>query len=270
MAHRGGDQDVDARDRLECERAHFQMRLAQSGLHRVDDLAREESRDDRCLRAPTALSDERLEVVAVECVADRAVADAVVARRIVYGMRLGELLLCCLYAGKVEVALLCGRDRPRDILRRLGGHRVERAPRCGDGGTVERARTLGEAPFDLADDCRDLRHIVNLSVEHGTCLMLHAFRCKDVEDTLTLLGDNADDAARTDVECKDKLCLPLAARRAKRRCALVLFRTAAALCRLPFRLLLYTLFGAAAPFCGLLRGGNFFVDILQIRHFCLP
>ena len=91
-----------------------------------------------------------------------------------------------------------------------------------------------------------------------------------MEGALTLLGNDADDTARADVECKNEFCLALAARCAERGCALVLFRSAAALRRLLLRLLLYAFFGAAAPFCGLLRGGNFFVDILQIRHFCLP
>ena len=135
---------------------------------------------------------------------------------------------------------------------------------------MQRPRALGEPPLDLADDRRDLRHIVNLPVEHGARLVLHALRGEDVEDALTLFGDDADDAARADVERKDELRLPLAARRAECRGALLFLRTAAAFRRLLVRFLLYAFFGAPAPFCGLLRGGNFLVDLLQIRHFCLP
>ena len=59
--------------------------------------------------------------------------------------------------------------------------------------------------LDLADDGGDLRHIVNLSVEHGARLVLHALGRENVEQTVPLLGNDADDTARADIERKDKL-----------------------------------------------------------------
>ena len=152
-----------------------------------------------------ALTDESLEFVVIERIADRAVADAIVARRIVDRVRMGKLSLCRLHARKVEIALLCGRDGARDLLLRLGGHRVEGASRGSHSSALECARALGEAVLDLADDGSDLRHIVNLSVEHGARLVLHALGRENVEQTVPLLGNDADDTACADIERKDKL-----------------------------------------------------------------
>jgi len=110
------------------------MSLAQSRLHGVNDLPREECGNDGRLCLASALSDERLEIVAVEGIADRAVSDAVIARRIVDGVGMGEPALCFLHACEVEVALLCGCDNACDILLGLCRHRIERTP--GSGGLV--------------------------------------------------------------------------------------------------------------------------------------
>ena len=269
MAHRRWDEDVDARDRLEGQRAHLKMRLAQRGLHGVDDLTREEGRNDGCLRVSAALSDERLELVAVELVADRAVADAVVARRIVDRVRVCKLALSRLHTGKVEVALLRGRNRARDVLFCVGGHRVECASCSRDGGTAQCARALREPAFDLADDGGNLRHVVNLTVEHGARLVLHALCGEDVEQPVALFGNDADDAARADVECKDQLCRAFAAHGCMTCCARALLRTAAFFGGSVLRLFLYALFGTATFFCRRVLG-SLFVRFIQIRHVDLP
>ena len=268
VTHCGGDEDIDARNRFEGERAHLKMCFAQRRLHGVDDLTREEGGDDRRLCVSAALPDEGFELVAVELVADCAVADAVVARRIIHCMRVGELPLCCLDTRKVKIALLCGRDRTRDLLLRLRRHRVE-CTSCGShGGTAECARTLGEAAFDLANDGGDLGNIVNLAVEHGSRLVLHAFRGEDVEKTIPLFGDDTDDAACADVERKDQLCRPLTARCDLRGSGFPLLWTTALLGGSVLRIFLYAFFGAAALFG---RGGvHFFVRFIRIRHVDLP
>ena len=216
-----------------------------------------------------ALTDERLELIAVEGIADRAVADAVVTRRVVDRMGVRELSLCCLYTCEVEVALLCGRDRARDVLIRLGGHGIECAPRRCDRRTVQCACAFGEAALDLADDGGDLRHVVNLSVEHSTRLVFQALGGENVEEPLPLLGDNADDAARADVEREDEFRWALAARCGLHGTRIALLGAAALFCRRVLRLLLHAFFRAAA----LLRGCvcvYFFVCLIQIRHFDLP
>ena len=174
MAHRRWDEDVDARDRLKREGAHLEVRLAQCRLHGVHDLSRQKGCNDVRRRLAPALPDERLELVAVERIADCAVADAVVARRIIDGVGVGQFLLCLLHARKVEVALLRGRNRAREVLLCIRCHRVEGTPCRRHSSTGQRPCTLHEAVFDLADDGSDLRHIVNLPVEHGTRTVLEA------------------------------------------------------------------------------------------------
>ena len=83
MAHRRRNEHVDPRDWFEGERTHLKVCLTQCRLHGVDHLTREKCGDDRRLCVSAALSDERLELVAVEHIADCAVADAVVTRRII-------------------------------------------------------------------------------------------------------------------------------------------------------------------------------------------
>ena len=266
MTHRRRDEDVDACDRFEREGAHLEVRLAQCRLHGVHDLARQKGCDDGRRRFAAALSDERLEFVAVERVADRAVADAVVARWIIDRVGVGEFLLRLLYPCKVEVTLLCGCNRAREVLLCIRCHRVEGTPCRRHSSTGQRPCTLHEAVLDLADDGSDLRHIVNLPVEHGARAVLEAIGRQDVQQSVALFGDNADHTARPNIERKDKLLRPLAAC----RCGLFGFlRTAALLCR-RFRLLLHTLLGAAAPLCGRRCSGGLFVRCIQIRHFDLP
>ena len=182
---------------------------------------------------------------------------------------MGELLLCRLYTRKVEVALLCGRDRARNVLLCLGGHRVERASCGGDGGAAECPRALGEAALDLADDGGDLRHVVNLSVEHGARLVLHALGSEDVEQAVALLGDDSNDAARANVERKDKFCGALAAWCGMHRCGLILFWAAALFGSGILRFLLHALFRTPAFLCGCVCS-HLFVRFIQIRHFDLP
>ena len=269
MAHRRRNEDVDARDRLEGQSAHLKMCLAQCRLHGVDDLTREEGCNDRRLCVPAALSDERLEFVAVELVADRAVADAVVARRIIDRMRVREFSLRSLNAGKVEIALLRGCNCARDVLFRVGSHRVERTSCRSDGGTAQCACALGEATFDLTDDGSDLRYIVNLTVEHGTRFVLQPLCGEDVELPVTLLSNDADDAARTDVQRKDELRGTFTAHRRRADRCLTFFWTTASFCRSVLRLLLHAFLWTAAFFCGCVLGSRF-VRFIQIRHVDLP
>ena len=182
---------------------------------------------------------------------------------------MGELLLCRLYTRKVEIALLRGRDRARNVLLCLGGHRVERASCSGYGSTVESPRALGEAPLDLADDGGDLRHIVNLPVKHGSRLVLHALGGEDVEQTVALLGDNTNDAARADVQCKNKLRRALATQRRVHHCGLIFFRASALFGSGALCLLLHVFFWASALLCGRVCG-HLFICFIQIRHFDLP
>ena len=150
------------------------MRLAQCRLHGVHDLSRQKGCNDVRRRLAPALPDERLELVAVERIADRAVADAVVARWIIDRVGVGQFLLCLLHARKIEVALLRGCNRAREVLLGIRCHRVEGTPCRRHSSTGQRPCTLHEAVFDLADDGSDLRHIVNLPVEHGTRTVLEA------------------------------------------------------------------------------------------------
>ena len=86
VAHCRRDEHVDGSDWLKCECLHREPRCLKRRLHGVDDLPRQEGRDDFRARDIAALSDEALQLAAVELIADRAVADAVVMRRIVHRM----------------------------------------------------------------------------------------------------------------------------------------------------------------------------------------
>ena len=271
MAHRRRDEDVDAGDRFERESLHLQMGFAQSRLHGVNDLPREECGNDGRLCFASALSDERLEIVAVEGIADRAVSDTVIARRIVDGVGMGKPALCFLHACEVEVALLCGCDNACDILLGLCRHRIERTPGSGHGDTVQRARAFGQTALDLADDSGNLRHIVNLPVQHRARLVLHALGSEDMEHAVPLFGDDADDAACPNVKRKDEFgraIVPLCLLRL-RRC--VLFRAAAFFCRdFRRRCLLHAFSRAAAALCRHILRGYIFACFIQIRHLVLP
>ena len=203
MAHRRRDEDVDARNWLEREGTHLEVRLAQCRLHGVHDLPRQKGCDDGRRRLAPALSDERLELVAVERIADRAVADAVVTRWIIDRVGVSQFFLCLLHACKVEVALLCRCNRAREVLLGIRCHRVEGTSCRCHSSTGQRPCTLHEAVLDLADDGSDLRHIVNLPVEHGTRAVLEAVGRQDVQQSVTLFSDNADHAARPDIERED-------------------------------------------------------------------
>ena len=182
---------------------------------------------------------------------------------------MGELLLRRLYARKVEVALLRRCDRARDILLRLGSHRVECASCGSHGGTAQCSRTLGEAAFDLANDGGNLRHIVNLSVKHGARLVLQPFGGKDMELPVTLFGDDADDTARADVERKDQFRGALTPHRGMGCGGLSLLWATAPFGRAIFRLFLYAFFGTTTPFSRRVCI-HLFVRFIQIRHFDLP
>ena len=174
----------------------------QGGLHGVDDLPWQEGRDDDGLGLAAALAHECLELHVVEQVADRAIAHAVVARGVVDGVGGRELRLGSLYAGEVEVALLFGRDDDAvDVHFGLGGHRVERTASGGDGRGVQGAGILDEGFLDVLDDGGDLRHVVDLTVEHSAGLVFLPLRGYDVQSViLAFLGDDADDAARADIQ----------------------------------------------------------------------
>ena len=151
-----------------------------------------------------ALAHEALQRDIIEHVADRAVTDAVVARRVIDSMGGRQLRLRGLHAGKIEVALHLRCDEAIDIHLRLGRHRIERTA-CGcDSGIVQRPRILDERILDVLDDLRDLRHIVDLAIEHGTRLMLLPLRRHDMQQAIGLfLRNDTDDAARADIERKE-------------------------------------------------------------------
>ena len=94
---------------------------------------------------------------------------------------------------------------------------------------MQRACALGEAALDLADDGGDLRYVVDLPVQHRARLVLHALGGEDMEHPVPLFGDDADDAARSDIEREDQFCRTFAAHRPLCGRALILFGAAAPL-----------------------------------------
>ena len=139
MAHGGGNQNVDGGDRLKGQGVHVQLCFMQGGLHRIDNLPRQEGGNDDGFCFFAALAAQTFEWSAVEQVADGAVADAVVERRIVYCVRIGQRSLRGLNAGKVKVSLLLRRDDAAEVHFRFGSHRVESASCRSDGGVMDRA-----------------------------------------------------------------------------------------------------------------------------------
>ena len=180
-------------------------------------MAWQEGGDDGRSGDLAALTDEALQGDVVERVLDRAVADAVVAAGVVDVLGAGELRLRRLHAREVEGALLLVGDDAVDLDGRFGGHGVEGAAGGCDGGGLQRARRLFEFMLDLADEVGDLRHVVDLAVEHGACLVLAAHGREDAHLLVfELFGDDADDAARADVEREDRLAVRLLLRACRR------------------------------------------------------
>ena len=217
MAHRRRNEDVDGGDRLQGKRVHLKADVSESRLHGVDDLARQEGGDDGRSGGLAALTNEALQGDVVERVLDRAVADAVVAAGVFDVLGIGEFRLRCLHAREVEGALLLVGDDAVDLDGGFGGHGVEGAAGSCDGGGLQRACRLFQLALDLADEVGDLRHVVNLAVEHGARLVLAAHGREDAHLLVVeFFSDDADDAACADVEREDRLAVRLLLRSCSR------------------------------------------------------
>ena len=207
MAHGRRNQYVDRGNRLQGDCLQPQARRGKGRVHRVDDLSGQECRDDRGRCLTSALTDQGFQLISVQCVFDGAVANAIVMRRIVDLGGFRELYLRRLHAREIETALIFGGDDAGKIHFRFGSHRVKRAPRSGNGYAFQRAGRFLQRALDLVDDRGDLRHVVNLPVEHGAGLVLPARRIENLQRAVRLLlGDNADNAPGADIK-REKMLL---------------------------------------------------------------
>ena len=174
--------------------------MFERGLDRVDDLTRQECCNDRGGRKLAALPDQRFQSDAVELVFDRRKAHAII-RFHIQRMQRGKICLRVLHRGEFQTPLLVFRNGTVRLERRLRRDGIEFAPGGGDCRALQFADLLLERDGDFFYDRRDLRHIMNLPVEHRARFMFLPICGNYRQGSVVLFdGNNSDHGSGSDVE----------------------------------------------------------------------